>query len=173
MRTRLSILGLALLVTAVLALAAPTSEASASGRVHCVKYGETLYSIAHMYGTSVHALAQSNGLYNPNFVQAGRCLSVPAGYGAGYGYGYGYGAGYGYGHGYGYKKPDYGYTPYKPYQPHYGYGHKGGVHCMRYGETLYGVAYAYGVSVWSLANANGIYNPNYVRAGACLRIPGY
>jgi LysM repeat protein len=39
------------------------------------------------------------------------------------------------------------------------------------GDTLTGIAKAHGVSVTSLANANGITNPNQVRAGAALWIP--
>ena len=53
-------------------------------------------------------------------------------------------------------------------------GHGGGygnVYCMKYGDTIWGVAYRHGVSAHALASHNGIYNPNYVRAGTCLRIP--
>jgi LysM repeat protein len=42
---------------------------------------------------------------------------------------------------------------------------------VRYGETLSGIARAYGTSVWAIASANGISNPNYIRAGMCLTIP--
>ena len=172
MRTRLFTLGVAILVAGVLFAALPSSQASATGRVHCVKYGETLYGIANYYGTTANAIAHHNGLYNPNYVRAGKCLSIPS-----YGYGHKaphYGKTYkpGYGHSY---KPSYGHAPAK-YYPSYGKKHhygKGRVHCLRYGETLYGLAWRYGVSAWSIAHANGIYNPNYVRAGQCLTIPGY
>jgi len=39
------------------------------------------------------------------------------------------------------------------------------------GQTLYSIASAYGVSVWSVACANGLYNPNYIYAGMVLYIP--
>jgi len=39
------------------------------------------------------------------------------------------------------------------------------------GQTLYSIANAYGVSVWSMACANGLYNPNYIYAGMVLYIP--
>ena len=44
-------------------------------------------------------------------------------------------------------------------------------HQVRYGETLSGIARYYGVSTQSLAQANGLYNPNYIRAGSTLCIP--
>lgn len=48
------------------------------------------------------------------------------------------------------------------------------VHCVRWGETLYGIGAAYGVSAHAIAHANGVMNPNWIRAGACLHIPsGY
>ncbi len=39
------------------------------------------------------------------------------------------------------------------------------------GQTLYSIANAYGVSVWSLACANGIQNPNLIYAGMVLYVP--
>ncbi len=39
------------------------------------------------------------------------------------------------------------------------------------GQTLYSIASYYGVSVWSIACANGIANPNYIYAGMVLYIP--
>ncbi len=44
-------------------------------------------------------------------------------------------------------------------------------HVVRPGQTLSGIAAMYGVSAWSLANANGIWNWNYVYAGQVLVIP--
>jgi len=45
------------------------------------------------------------------------------------------------------------------------------VHVVRYGETLSGIAWRYGVSVWAIANANGIANPNRIYAGQRLVLP--
>jgi len=54
------------------------SPAPASGgAVHVVRRGENLASIAWRYGTSVQALAQANGLRNPNFIWAGQRLVIP------------------------------------------------------------------------------------------------
>jgi LysM repeat protein len=44
-------------------------------------------------------------------------------------------------------------------------------HTVRPGQTLYSIAGHYGVSVWAISCANGIYNPNYIYAGQVLYIP--
>lgn len=48
----------------------------------------------------------------------------------------------------------------------------GGVHVVRAGETLSMIAQKYGVSATALARANGITNPNFIRIGQRLAIPG-
>ena len=45
--------------------------------VHVVQPGETLYSIAYRYGTTVDAIAKANGITNPNQIYAGQKLNVP------------------------------------------------------------------------------------------------
>jgi LysM repeat protein len=47
-----------------------------------------------------------------------------------------------------------------------------GVHVVRAGENLSGIARRYGVSMATLAQANGISNPNFIYAGQRLTIPG-
>lgn len=47
--------------------------------VHIVRGGDTLYNIATLYHANVTALAQLNGLINPNVVYIGQRLIVPAG----------------------------------------------------------------------------------------------
>jgi lysozyme len=49
----------------------------------------------------------------------------------------------------------------------------GNYHRVRYGETLYSIARHYGVSVDAIADANNIYNPNWIYAGQVLHIPYY
>ena len=51
------------------------------------------------------------------------------------------------------------------------YGGCGQVHVVRRGENLSRIARWYGTSVWAIANANGIRNPNYIWAGQRLQIP--
>ena len=49
---------------------------------------------------------------------------------------------------------------------------EGTYHVVRYGETLSGIAYHYGVSVHAVLQANPyIYNPNLIYAGLTLYIP--
>jgi LysM repeat protein len=158
MLTRVSSLTLAFLVAGALFAAMPARPASANyGTVHCVRYGETLYSIGRWYGVSPWAIANHNGLHNPNYIRAGSCLSIP---GSGY-----YHGGYQYKGGYHYKG-GHGYY-------HGGYGHQAGWHVVKHGETLYSIGRWYGVSPWAIAKANGLYNVNYIRAGQSLYIPRY
>ncbi len=111
---------------------------------HVVKLGETLYSIARYYGVSVNALAAANGISNPNFIYSGQQLRIPGCGGTG--------------------QPD---TPGKPTDP--GKPNQGcSTHVVKPGETLFGIAYAYGDSVAGLAQRNGIANPNLVWAGQRL-----
>ncbi len=44
---------------------------------HVVRWGETLFGIARMYGTSVWAIARANGICNINYIRAGQCLVIP------------------------------------------------------------------------------------------------
>ncbi len=44
-------------------------------------------------------------------------------------------------------------------------------HVVQPGQTLSGIAARYGVSAWSMANANGIWNWNYVYVGQVLVVP--
>jgi len=53
------------------------SGTSTTGTVHTVQSGETLYRIALNYGTSVWAIAQANGIVNPNYIYAGQRLAIP------------------------------------------------------------------------------------------------
>jgi LysM repeat protein len=48
----------------------------------------------------------------------------------------------------------------------------GVVHVVQPGETLSGIALRYGVSMWALAAANNLTNPNHIYVGQYLSIPG-
>ena len=109
----------------------PAKAAPLAGCIyHYVYRGQTLASIGAMYGVSWRAIAQANGLWNPNYIQAGWTLCIPTGggsYGIGgpyYGYNYNYyynPAYYGYGgpyYGYNYYYNPYYYNPYY-YNPYY------------------------------------------------------
>jgi soluble lytic murein transglycosylase-like protein len=118
---------------------------SAAGRVHTIKKGETLGGIARQYGVAQSALAAANGVANPNRIVAGATLSIP---------------------GPGAPAPAPAAT--RPAAP----ATDGWSHKMLLGESLEQVARRFRVSVSALAAANGIADPNFVRAGSVLRIPG-
>jgi len=44
-------------------------------------------------------------------------------------------------------------------------------HQVQWGENLTRIAQRYGTTVWAIAQANGIWNINYIRAGQVLLIP--
>ncbi len=62
----------------------PSGGGHPSGRgcgcVHVVRRGETLTQIARRYGTTVHNIMRSNGLWNANRIWAGQRLCVPCGW---------------------------------------------------------------------------------------------
>jgi LysM repeat protein len=62
-----------------------------------------------------------------------------------------------------------GYGYYPPPQP----GRCGSYYTVQRGDTLFRIAYRYGVSAWSIARANGLYNMNVIWAGQSLYIPCY
>jgi LysM repeat protein len=45
------------------------------------------------------------------------------------------------------------------------------VYVVRWGDTLTSIAWRFGTSPWAIAQANGIYNLNYIYAGQRLIIP--
>lgn len=47
--------------------------------VHIVRQGETLASIASMYGITVDAIARANGIVNANYIYVGQRLTIPGG----------------------------------------------------------------------------------------------
>ncbi|MHA1559295.1 MAG: LysM peptidoglycan-binding domain-containing protein, partial [Alphaproteobacteria bacterium] len=124
--------------------------------------GDTLYSLSRTYGVSVAAIAAANGLTQTSTLNIGQRLVIPApGTTAALG------------------------TPPAPLgvitetqpgpvattttaQP----ATNGGVHIVQTGETLYAISLRYGVSVNSLASANGLVSNDIVRVGQQLTIPG-
>ncbi len=58
-------------------VAASTPSSTVGQRVHVVQEGETLSEIARMYGVTSDALAQANGLDDPNAIRVGQALVIP------------------------------------------------------------------------------------------------
>jgi len=46
-------------------------------QVYTVKPGDTLGAIAWRFGTTVWAIAQANGIWNPNLIYIGQVLYIP------------------------------------------------------------------------------------------------
>ncbi len=53
------------------------ASAPINGNVYTVVAGDTLASVASRFGTTVSAVMQTNGLYNPDFIYTGQRLSIP------------------------------------------------------------------------------------------------
>lgn len=51
-------------------------SATTQSRVHVVSWGESLGTIAQRYGTTYQAIAQKNGIANPNLIYVGQRLSI-------------------------------------------------------------------------------------------------
>ena len=51
--------------------------AEAADSVYVVRRGDTLYSVARRYGTTVNAIVRANGLRNPNWIYVGQRLVIP------------------------------------------------------------------------------------------------
>jgi lysozyme len=141
------------LVVAPTAFAAPASQYSQGGYWYQVRWGDTLSSIARYTGVSTWAIAQANGLANPNCIYAGQGLWIPV------------------------QAPPPppsqcgrypGLPPCQnpPPPPQSGYWYT-----VHWGDTLNSISYRTGVNVWAIAQANGIYNINCIYAGQALWIP--
>ena len=184
-------LRVALLFCVVLMLTLPAGAAAQSGGpfqmlVHIVQHGETLFSIAQRYGTTVDAIAHANGIPDPQQVYAGQELLVPSEI----------------------EPVDTWSThmvqpgenltaiasqhslPWRTLalanrltNPHLLYvgqalqlpspsGQTGALHTVQPGETLLGIAFKYGISTRDLSAANNITNPSLIIPGQWLLIPG-
>lgn len=194
--------GLALSVLLMGMLLAPAVPAHASaldqdGIIHIVKWGETVYSIARRYGTSVEAIVAANALADPTRIYAGQRLIVPsssvpaAPVAAGavhtvqagenlYRIALRYGVTihalaelngiYNPAHVVVGQKliiPGSPTAPVVAYQPE----HASTTHTVQRGETLAAIASRYGVSFWTLVQVNSIANPALILPGQVLVIP--
>ena len=55
------------------------TDAAASSTTYTVKRGDSAFTIARQFGVSIDDLLAANGIANPNHVEAGQVLTVPAG----------------------------------------------------------------------------------------------
>lgn len=155
---------------------------------HVVVAGETLFSIARRYGTTVDAIAHANGIPDPRQIYAGQRLVIPGALGPVESWAthvvmpgetlQGIARQYGLDWqtvaranylihptlltvGQTLRIPaDKGQTP------------TGALHVMQAGETLPGIALRYGVSFWDVLRANWVDRPPLSLPGQWLIIPG-
>lgn len=137
-------LGLASVLVACGSSPAPVSTRSppASERIqhHIVSRGETLYAIAWRYELAPQQLATANGLAPPYTLRIGQRLTLDLSRG-----------------------PVRSHTSSRSVA-------RVGKHTVLKGETLYGIARRYNLSVEQLAIANGIVRPYTLYAGQSLRL---
>lgn len=119
-----SVVMVSVIVLAALVLGAGTVQAQ--GQVHVVQRGETLYSIAGRYGTTVQAIASANGLRNASLIYAGQRLTIPSGGGTS------------------------GSTTSG------GTATGGGTYTVRPGDTLWAIATRHGTTIAAIKQANGL-----------------
>ena len=130
-------------IAAVAALAAFAVAGQAAAGQVVVRRGDTLSGVAARAGVSVRDLAGANGISDPNRIRAGQTLTIPGSGGSD------------------------------------GSGGSGGSaavaapkrHLIARGETLAAIAAKHGVSVATLADANGITNRHRIIAGTYLDVP--
>lgn len=118
---------------------------------HTVRSGESLYCIARAYGVDPAAIANTNSIVNPNLIYTGMVLAIP-------------------------NVPkvlppgrvcarQFGGAPAPPPS-----GCRWN-HVVVIGENLYRISLKYGVSMYAIAQANGIANMNLIFVGQTLCIP--
>jgi LysM repeat protein len=117
---------------------------------YMVQPGDTLFSVAQRYGTTVEALVYANNL-NSDLIYVGQVLNVS-------------------GTGGNYAAPAYP-QPNVNEPQNYGPGGAGSYHVVAPGETLYAIASQYGASIRVIAEANGLTSPFTIRVGQQLLIP--
>lgn len=65
-------------LTATVAVTPTAGSAPGSTQTHVVQSGETIYSIGRLYGVSPEAIIAANNLANPDLIQPGDTLIIPA-----------------------------------------------------------------------------------------------
>ncbi|QPC81942.1 LysM peptidoglycan-binding domain-containing protein [Phototrophicus methaneseepsis] len=174
-----------------------TQVVSAQDRVYIVQPGDTLGAIANHYGVPLNVIVSYNSIVNPSRIYAGQRLLIPSSWNtpapapsatqyvvkAGdtlkkiadwYGTTWQALASYN-----GIANANWIYAGMVIYIPSGGYvppapqpqPTPSNVYYVRYGDTMLRIANYFGVNVWRLAEANGIYNLNRIYAGQRLVIP--
>jgi peptidoglycan endopeptidase LytE len=131
------------------ALTSPNTQ-SVSSTAYTVEAGDTLGAIAARFGTTVSALASSNGIANPNLIVVGQVLHVNGAPGA--------------------TTSPVGTTPIRTTAAPPTGAHQ--TYTVQAGDTVAAIAARFGTTVSVLASSNGIANPNLIVVGQMLVISG-
>lgn len=130
---------------AIPSAASPLPQTASPG-TYVVQSGDTLWSIAQKFGTSVAALTQFNNVANASLIRVNQTLSIPAGA----------------------KAPAVATANTSPALAQT----PSSTYTVASGDTLSGIASRHGTSVSALSSVNGLTNPSLIRAGQSLTIPG-
>ena len=193
MKTKLRVFVILMCLVSQLVIGVGLAEGA--NPVHVVSRGDTLYSVARRYGTTVNAIVQANGLPNSNRIYVGQRLVVPTS-GAtqpaatsgtyvvqrgdtlssiAYRHGVSVQALAGANNIYNSNLirsgqrlviPGAGATAAPSYSS------SGSVHVVQRGENLYRIALHYGTTVQALASANNLSSTSLIYTGQRLTIPG-
>jgi LysM repeat protein len=115
--------------------------------IYYVRYGDTLFSIAQRYATTVPAIMQANGLTS-EYIYAGQRLIIPVGP----------------------YPPGPTLMPGPTFTPYPTPSNFNCTYTVQYRDTVYSIAYRYGVPYYILMQANYMYSP-YLRVGQTLKVP--
>jgi hypothetical protein len=121
---------------------AEQTSADSHGFYYTVQQGDTLYSIATRYGSTLYAISVANNIVNPNLIYSGSLLWIPT------------------------AVPAHPIEPPPPPDPNCRY-----FHSVTWGDTMLRLGRYYNVSPWAIGQANGIYNLNIIYRGQTLCIP--
>ncbi len=131
--------------------AAPTTAPTAAGQAatgagetqYVVQSGDTLYSLATRFGTTVEAIVSLNALARPDQIAAGTTLRIPKGSGG---------------------STSGGSTG--------GSAGASAEYVVQAGDNMSSIAVRFGVTVDAILKANSLSNPDFVYPGQKLIIPG-
>ena len=117
-----------------------------------IQPGDTLDAIARRYGTTVNALAELNGIFNPHQIDVGQILVIPTPAPT--------------------ATPLPTITPIPTATPYSGAETSGTItYIVQAGDMLSAIAAAYNTTVAAIAQLNGITNPSRIYVGQALQIP--
>jgi LysM repeat protein len=119
----------------VLKIRGTPGPAPGAGVEYIVQAGDTLFSIARRYGTTVEAIQRANGIVNPWYIRVGQRLVISQG----------------------------SASPSSPTADN--------TYVVQAGDTLYGIAALLGINAWDLIVANNLSDPYWIYVDQVLVVP--